>query len=141
MTVVRTPILQYQANRVVRRANSGTWALALIILYPCLLIAAIYGTWIAARFSLGHWPRESLDDPMQIGVLVDVPCIAAGLLMIGMPGALVGAACLSLSTVFGGINCLGRRLLVALALPAALWIATITLIRADPGGVLNWFMD
>lgn len=36
---------------------------AVVWLYPVILIAAFYATWLVAWFVLGHMPRPSLDDP------------------------------------------------------------------------------
>src|SRR5688500_5521773 len=41
-----------------------------ISLYPLLVLALLYLTWITAAVSRGHWPRPYLDDPKYINGIV-----------------------------------------------------------------------
>ncbi len=62
-----------------------------VLSYPAVLLLALATTWIAGRISLGYWPRPSLDDPGQIGILVDIPYfITCLLIVLGLPAFSIG---------------------------------------------------
>jgi hypothetical protein len=113
------------------------WRPAMLGLYPLVMLAALYGTWLAGWASLGHVPQPSLDDPKSIGRWVDPPYIVFGLLMFGaMPAAVVLAV---VAVVMLARK--GARVLPPLAAAAAAWVAAYVVLAADPGGVLYWYMD
>ncbi len=109
-------------------------------LYPVVLIASFYATWVIAWGMLGHMPRPSLDDPKYISGWVVVPHDITTLLMIAFPGALAGGV---FWTVWSGVQRKLRNLTTASALTLliTLWIAAITFLRVDPLRVGDWFMD
>lgn len=104
---------------------------AYALAYPLALPLAFLCTWVAARLTLGHWPRPSLDDPKSIGFQVDVPYnITGALLVFGLP-IFAGAI---LALVWGGSrDAMERRSLAAVAGVALIaMVAVIALIRWDP---------
>ena len=63
-----------------------SYATRLLCGFPALVLAGIYGTWIAGRAALGYWPRSSLDDPKHIeGGLMWLYDVTAYLIYFGIP--------------------------------------------------------
>ena len=50
-----------------RRLRVAVWVSSL---YPFLILASFYATWLTAWWILGHRPRPSFDDPKLIGSVV-----------------------------------------------------------------------
>ena len=109
-------------------------------LYPVVLVASFYATWVVAWGMLGHMPRPSLDDPKYISGWLVVPYNITMLLLIAFPAALAGGVFWTLWSV---VQRKFRSLTTASALTllVALWIAAITFLRVDPWRVGDWFMD
>lgn len=108
--------------------------------YPVVLLLAFFGTWLAARASLGHWPRASLDDPKSIGAWVDIPYTITGLLLIlGLPAFTIAVLALLYRAYCD--EALRKRLLIVSALSIVCMVATILVLRWDPLGVVAWYMD
>jgi hypothetical protein len=108
--------------------------------YPLTLLAAFYATWVAGRMTLGYWPRPSIDDPKLIGFSVDIPYfIASFLLVIGLPAFIAGVAFL-LYRAACDASC-RTRLIIFSAFSIGYMSCAIFMIRWDPLGVVNWFMD
>ena len=119
------------------RRQLPAFLVLLVWLYPILLVISIYGTWLAAWISLGHTPRPSLDDPKDIGIVVDVPYLISGLLMMGIPvGALAGLALPLLASHVSWLKRTSFFLLMACS-----WGLAIAFLRWDPLLVIQWFMD
>lgn len=111
-----------------------------MLAYPVVLPLAFLVTWLAGRFSLGYWPRPSLDDPKYIGAWVDVPYnITAFLLAVGLPAFVVGV----FSLIYRAYRDETRRksLLVVSALSVICMVTTIVILRWDPLGIVTWYMD
>ena len=108
--------------------------------YPFLLVASFYLTWLVAWGILGHAPRPSLDDPKFISSWLDVPYDLTALLLIGFPAAALGGVVAT--AWFGSIRRLPllTTLLMAVSL-LGLWLAAVALLRWDPLEVVNWFFD
>lgn len=119
---------------LVRVVAVAAWA------YPLLVAAGPYVAWLVAWGALGRRPVPLLDDPTSIGVVVDIPYYASGLLLVGSPAAFfVGLAatwaCATRRRVgVGGIVALGLAL-------AVVWAGTIAMARWDPLGVIYWYWD
>jgi hypothetical protein len=108
--------------------------------YPFLLVGAFFLTWVAARLSLGHWPRPYLDDPKGIGGWVGVPYAMTGVFLnVGLPA--FGAALAAL--LYSAFRDASRRryLLTAAAVSVLLMIAAISFLWWDPLRIVAWFMD
>ncbi|WP_435008639.1 hypothetical protein P12x_005849 [Tundrisphaera lichenicola] len=112
--------------------------------YPLLPIIALYTTWAAAWYSLGHLPRPSLDDPKYIGPLVNAPYMATGFLLFGFLPALAVSASLVAVEFFRVLHDDRddlKRFTARVLLPMLSWPFAYAWLMADPGGVVNWFMD
>lgn len=108
--------------------------------FPFVLPIALYSTWVAARLSLGHWPRPSLDDPKHIGPWVDIPYVITRLLLIvGLPIFAV----VVIALVYRAFRDESRRknLLLTATASVLFMIAGISFLAWDPFGVGDWFMD
>lgn len=110
-----------------------------VLSYPAALLLALAITWIAGRISLGYWPRPSLDDPKQIGTLVDIPYTITHLLIIwGLPAFSIGM----LWMLCDALRDKSRRTsLFPSAIAALFMITAIVIIQLDPLGIASWFMD
>ena len=108
--------------------------------YPFLLLGAFLLTWVAARLSLGHWPRPYFDDPKRIGGWVDVPyAITSATINVGLPAFLLVLGAL----IFQAFRDASQRryLLRTAAASVVLMIAAICLLWWDPLRIIEWFMD
>lgn len=143
------PPLDYARGLPARQSRLPRLALALAWLYPALVIGSLYLTWLAAWLTLGRQPRSSLDDPKEIGRLVDVFCFLTLLLLFSFPVA--GIAGLGIGFVltpwwvhqhrdkapFG----LPLSTALLLALFVAYYVGAFMFVCEDPFLVLYWFMD
>jgi len=113
---------------------------AYALCYSGSLLLALYATFLAGRVSLGHWPRASLDDPKFIGAWVPVPyTITWILLFVGLPAFAV----VVLGILYRAYCDATRRkgLLLVSALSIVCMFAAILVLRWDPLGVVEWYMD
>lgn len=111
-----------------------------LICYPLVLLTALYATWLAGRITLGYWPRPSLDDPKLIGLWVDVPYfITSLLLVVGLPAFVVSVVFLLYRAICDGSS--RAKLLILSVFSIAYMLSAIFIIRWDPLGVANWYMD
>lgn len=143
MTTLELP--RHRASRL----GARLWQLSLA--YPALCVGALYGTWCLAWFSLGHPARPSLDDPKDLGLLVQVPYETTMVILVLAPWALlVGPAVAFVTGVHsarrraGGVIHRGRECasgLLGLALLGLVWSAAITFLVADPWEAANWLFD
>ena len=128
--------------------KSGTiekWIRRCILVYPVLLPAALYVTWLIAGLSLGRWPRPSIDDPDSINMVVSCArsFVLFFLVMVGLPTYAVLAV---FSLGWGLLRCIlkrphGMRLAVCAFLSMVLLVVAIRFVYWDPLSVFNWFLD
>jgi len=117
---------------------------AMWFVYPALVVAMYYVTWVTAWVALGHRPRYMLDDPKYIHWAVDVPSALAALLTYSAPNVLLAAVTFLAVARWGREGSGGQRLrgwLGDLAQLALCWIAALVVLRVDPGGVFAWWLD
>lgn len=120
------------------------WVRRCTLAYPVLLPAALYGTWVIARLSLGRWPRPSIDDPKYINIVVS--CAHSFVIYIVIFGLPIFAFLVVLSLLCGLLRCLlkrphGMRLAGYACLSMVLMVLAICFLYWDPLSVLNWFLD
>lgn len=115
-----------------RRVGVAAWVLSL---YPLMTPVSLYLTWLAAWCVLGHRPRPSLDDPKEIGLLVDVPYVMTYLSSVAWPISLVAGLTF---TAFRSSRRSGPNPLPILI---AAWFLAFAILRWDPLDVVGWFMD
>lgn len=113
------------------------WYRLIAWLYPLLMVASLYVTWLVAWVVLGKMPRPNLDDPKYIAWQVDIPLAITGFLLIAMPGA--ATVGLMLECIVGK-KPFTRRIANCLLL-AGLWTLAICFLRWDPLNVVEWFFD
>ena len=113
---------------------------AYVLGYPFLLPLMMVATWVTGRWSLGHWPRTSLDDPSTIGVWVNIPYhVAMVLVVFGLPAF---GICMGLLLHDSWRNECRRKRSLTIAGAAALgMIGMVLVLRWDPLGIVDWFMD
>ena len=110
---------------------------AVALLYPAMLLVAIYGAWLATWLVLGHPPRAMHDDP---AATLGPVYMASGVVLGLMPAAAVAAAFVIICCVLRSGRLRPTGLPVALFI-AGLWVGAITLLRWDPFGVVYWWFD
>lgn len=111
------------------------------LLYPFLVVAAFYATWVAGRHELGHWPRPNFDDPSQIGGVAPVfDYVTTFLLLAGFP-ALCVSHVVAAALLFGKPEYRTRRAVLVEVL-ALMSLALLFLFpRWDPQRVIKWYFD
>lgn len=119
----------------------AAWVTAI---YPALGLASLYTTWMTAWFVLGHRPRPSLDDPLSISPIVDIPYAVASIFLNGS----LFAAAISLPFLVAAMLELFKarcsmRAVVLLGPPLFIWVASVILVPLDLyfGSVLYWYLD
>ena len=120
------------------------WIRRCTLAYPVLLPAALYGTWVIARLSLGRWPRPSIDDPKSINMVVS--CAGSFVFFLVFVGLPIFAVLAVFVLGWGLLRCLlkrprGMRLVGCACLSMVLMVVAICFLYWDPLSVLNWFMD
>ena len=113
---------------------------AYALAYPFALPLAFLSTWLTGRFTLGYWPRPSLDDPKSISFLVDIPYVITEVLLVfGLPVFAVAV----LAIIWQASRDAARRSsrLGVAGVSSAAMVAVVALIRWDPLGIAAWFMD
>ena len=107
--------------------------------YPLLLLGSLYGEWLLSWWVLGHRPRPSLDDPKSIDATIWMHIVTYLALRGFAPAGCVAVVLNTLYAINHRVR--GSRLLVRVAVIAALWLGTFALLRWDPGLVLFWWFD
>ncbi|MEO1618299.1 MAG: hypothetical protein AAFV88_20780 [Planctomycetota bacterium] len=138
--VEQKPQLGWSHSRFALPYRLGAWLIAL--LYPVWLLGSFYLTWLIAWSVLGHRPRPMLDDPTSVGGIATIAYYLSGLMLLLMPalaplGLAASAYCPFLLRRRARLV---WRVSFAL-LYVAIFIATIALLRADPGRVVEWWFD
>ncbi|MFI4859248.1 MAG: hypothetical protein ACIAXF_01065 [Phycisphaerales bacterium JB063] len=123
-----------------RKRKLPLLAMGLVWSYPPAFVGMLYLTWFSAWGVLGRRPKFSYDDPVSISAVVSVLYYVTCVLMVAGPGALlIGFFVTSWYSV-----AYRKRFLATLALfltYLGLWVACFGLVRWDPVGVVDWFMD
>ncbi len=78
VVVLGSPFLPILLAAPGRRLRAAVWVTSL---YPFLILACFYATWLTAWWILGHRPRPSLDDPQMISPVVLVVGSAPSILL------------------------------------------------------------
>ncbi|HZW09446.1 MAG TPA: hypothetical protein VFF69_06040 [Phycisphaerales bacterium] len=129
--------LTYRSPETDRRsARRNTIAICGLSLAPLAFFALVHLVRIAARLSLGRWPRPSLDDPKGIPGVEPFLTLAYLAALAMLP--CLGAACI-LWLVLLWLH--PSRCLPALLFLVALAGGGFSLLCWDPGDALTWFMD
>jgi hypothetical protein len=121
-----------------------TWIRRCILVYPVLLPAALYGTWLIAGLSVGRWPRPYSDDPDSINMVVTCAVFfVAFLWFVGLP---IYAFLAVFTLGWGLLRCLQKRprgisLAVCACLSMVLLVVSICFLNWDPLSVYKWFID
>jgi hypothetical protein len=111
-----------------------------VLAFPFILPLALYLTWLAGRFTLGYWPRPSLDDPKFIGSWVSIlHTLTTLLLMGGFPVFAVIIPALLCRALLDQPH--RNRLLLVSGCSSVCMMGAIMFLRWDPLGVAEWFMD
>ena len=125
-----------------RRIRAMVWITSI---YPLLIIASFYATWLTAWCILGHRPRGWLDDPGSISPIVDVVrAVPVMLIMLGTPLVWFVHAPVILAMVYW--NMAERKTPVGkgvmqLLIPLLAWVSLFVILSSDPGSVINWYYD
>ena len=107
------------------------------LVYPVLLCASFYGTWLMGWLTLGHPPRASLDDPSDtLGWIYWM----SGVVMLLMPIAVV-ASIGSIALRFLSSEVPKRTAILHSVIDVAVWTVVMVALRCDPIGVVNWWID
>ena len=117
-------------------------ALGLIYVYPLLVVAAIYGSWIASYVALGHRPIPYLEYPSN--AVIDFLGYGGFLLILCGPVAIPTGILTAYRYPFSYLSiCLptqGHRFVsvfIYIAFVIALWAAIVF----DPWRVVDWYFD
>ena len=112
--------------------------------YPVIFVGTLYGTWLAGRLRLGHWPRGAMDDPAHIGGAVDPLYTATVLLLLAFFPAMIlsGVEVLWVAALArcGDLR-LGARGWVLIGLPALTWSVAVCLLVWHGHRLIDWIMD
>lgn len=111
------------------------------LLFPFVLVAAFYATWVAGRWELGHWPRPNFDDPAQIGGFVavfDYP--ATFLLLAGFPAVCVSHA-VAAALLFSKPEYRTRGVVLFEVLALVSLGLLLLFVWWDPQRVVEWYFD
>lgn len=115
----------------------SAWLDHIAWLFPFIMLAAPYVTWVVAWMVLGHRPRPSLDDPTSVSTVATGVYTAAGCILLLAPGVAVAGVLWQFMRTHTPIL---RRCLLAAVL-CVTWVLCVFLLRWDPLRVMDWFMD
>ncbi len=124
-----------------RRVVAAVWIASL---YPALIIAFFYMTWLTAWCVLGYRPRVDLDDPKDISPIVDmVRAMPFLLLLVGSPLIWFVVTPITLVAVYW--NLMKKKTpiwrgVLQLLIPVCAWMLAYAFIVSDPD-VVTWFFD
>ena len=116
----------------------------ILLVYPPIVLAFVYGAWFAAWFSLGHRPLPGLDDPKGIHGYWMWTYDVAMFLVLTAPLCFVAAIVSSASTCVASVlrQSAERGLLFAQFIIGMLLLAvTYGILKYDPHGIMYWMMD
>ena len=133
-----TQTIDYALPRARRYSKALAWCASILVFYPLLPAALLYGEWLLAWFLLGHRPRHVVaDEAGTIDGIRWLHTLASFALALSFPGA---AAALLLNVLHAGLH--RPKLVSVLARFAALlvlWLGLYALLRSDPGDVYTWW--
>lgn len=109
------------------------------LLWPALVVVLLYGEWLLATWSLGHVPRPSLDDPMEVAGSSWMHMITTLAILGAVPAAVLALVVNTIAMELHRPTVL--RGLVRLATVMTSWAVLVVLVRWDPGAVLLWWLD
>jgi hypothetical protein len=139
LTALRSPFSMTKQRTGPEASPTLTRVATTTAAYPLFVLTVLYGQWLLSWSVLGHRPRPSIDDPKYIdgaSWMHDITAIAIlGFCPVGLCAAV-------LNTIhFLRHQNPGFVLSVRLSLILTLWLGTILLLRADPGRVVDWWLD
>jgi hypothetical protein len=115
------------------------WAFAYF--YPAIATLLLYASWIFAWLCLGHMPRPMLDDPKDIGWMMDLAYLISMIAFVSVP--LLTPVCF-FASFFCPFRLTKYRILEYCFLTftyIAICTAIFTTVRADPCQVVEWWFD
>jgi hypothetical protein len=141
-----------------RRLRTATWICAI---YPVLILASLYATWLTAWCVVGQPPQQSGIGPKSISPVVDVPLAATYWLIGGVPFVLLLFAPLAMTAADVARNPSAREnqalkeFLQRVTAPISwgvfswapipwgvfFWLSVFVILLFDPLGVSVWFID
>ena len=121
------------------RSHRLAAAARLSLLFPLVVLASFYAEWLLASLVLGHPPRPSMDDPMDVPGMNWLHVGTGVALLAMLPMGLVALALNTYEASSRGLSgrVAGRRAVLVLALLAG----AIAWMRWDPGRVMEWWWD
>lgn len=129
-------------ERPVRLPRWPYWIAAAGAAYPWTLIGGFVATWLTAKAVLGRAPQASLDDPKQLGPLVDVVYGITAFACYGLPlgAVLILSGVLSVAGATRAPRRSGAAVEVATLILASWGLAYFVYI-GYPKGIAQWFFD
>jgi hypothetical protein len=142
VVVLAVPFLPIILAAPGRRLGAAVWVTSL---YPFLILASFYATWLTAWWILGHRPRPNLDDPRMISpVVLAVGSAPYILLTFGTPLVWFVCAPVILAVVYWNIankNTPVWKGMMQLLIPVFAWVMAVVIWSSDLGFVINWYFD
>jgi hypothetical protein len=109
------------------------------LLWPVLVVTLLYGEWLLATWSLGHVPRPSIDDPMDIAGSRWMHIVTTLAVLGAVPAAF---AALVLNTIAMELHRpTALRGILRLAAVMTSWAVLVAVVYWDPGKILFWWLD
>lgn len=124
------------------RSRLGSIVALLLVCSPLLPVAAVYTHYLVSAVELGHWPRASLDDPGRIGGIAVITYFASWLAMAISPPLFIVSAVMAwaLPGLWRERSHWAARIVCVASVMAA-WVAAVLILRLDPLGVTEWWLD
>ncbi len=107
-------------------------------LYPLVLLAAFFGTWLLAFAEIGAMPKPNINDPKSLVYLRHT--YAREITLVLLTGAPVAAMAGLMAQFLVFRRSLKRRMLFACLLVLT-WIACFSILIYEPFDILVWFLD
>ncbi|MCP4196695.1 MAG: hypothetical protein GY762_06040 [Proteobacteria bacterium] len=112
-----------------------------LLVYPFVMVSAVYIPYLAGRYHLGYWPRIYQDDPKYIeGFWMWTYEVSIWVVLLGAPLALLSSVCHVALTVIRGRTDRGK-VVIEFVIGVLLLLLAIQFLRDDPHGVVEWFLD
>jgi hypothetical protein len=141
--------LNYATGELRETHRVETWIIRVCWCAPFLPHFLMYITWLAAIVTLGHPPRPSQDDPLQISSVVSLLCAATYLsvftFILWAPIALILCFGLTIKHNDRKVPSAGVRNDFGWMSTALIWVGLLVfsgiLFFSDPFRVLHWLLD